>query len=63
MIGIIYKIVLQWFKLGADKASPKVSYIVLVPHGDKSYVVGSGMYDVTLEDIKNQFPNYPIYEE
>jgi methyl-accepting chemotaxis protein len=51
-----------WPKPGEKKSSPKVSFCKLVKHGDKDYVVGSGMYDVTPADIKKLFPNDAIYE-
>ncbi len=43
----------SWPKPGKKESSPKISYCILVKHGDKDYVAGSGMYDVTAEDIKN----------
>jgi len=52
----------QWPKPGEENESSKVSYVKLVTHGDKSYVVGSGMYDVTGPDIKKAFPGDPVYE-
>ncbi len=52
-----------WPKPGEEKSSPKVSYVVLVKHGGKSYVAGAGMYDVTEADIKAKFPGDAIYEE
>ncbi len=52
-----------WPKPGEKQSSPKVSYGVLVKYGDKEYVVASGMYDVTAEDIKKQFPNDNVWEE
>jgi len=51
-----------WPKPGEKKSSPKISYVKLVKHGDKSYVVGSGMYDVTAKDIEKMFPGDPIYK-
>lgn len=53
----------SWPKPGEKDSSPKVSYVVLVEHGGNSYVAGSGMYDVTAEDIKKMFPNDAIYED
>ncbi|MFH1155621.1 MAG: cache domain-containing protein [Pseudomonadota bacterium] len=53
----------SWPKPGEKASSPKVSYVVLVYHGDKNYVVGSGMYDVTADDIKAMFPGDAIYKE
>ncbi len=53
----------SWPKPGEKNSSPKVSYVVLVQHGDKDYVAGSGMYDVTAADIKKMFPNDAIYED
>ncbi len=52
-----------WPKPGEEESSPKVSYVVLAEHGDKNYVAGAGMYDVTPADIKEEFPDDPIYEE
>jgi signal transduction histidine kinase len=52
-----------WPKPGEKESSPKVSYCVLVTHGDKDYVAGAGMYDVTPEDIKKQFPGDAVYED
>jgi signal transduction histidine kinase len=53
----------SWPKPGEEKSSPKVSYVVLVEKGDKTYVVGSGMYDVTPQDIKKNFPADAVYED
>lgn len=53
----------SWPKPGETESSPKISYCVLVKKGDKDYVVGSGMYDVTAEEIKMMFPRDAIYEE
>ena len=52
-----------WPKPGQKKSSPKVSYVVLVKHGDKDYVAGSGMYDVTAAQIKAKFSNDAIYSD
>jgi methyl-accepting chemotaxis protein len=52
-----------WPKPGQKDSSPKISYCVLVKHGDKEYVAGAGMYDVTAEDIKKLFPEDAIYED
>ncbi len=48
-----------WPKPGAETPSPKVSYVVKAGN----YVAGAGIYDVTKDDIKKQFPEDPIYEE
>ncbi|NOX33428.1 MAG: hypothetical protein GXP56_06785 [Deltaproteobacteria bacterium] len=53
----------SWPKPGEKKSSPKVSYVKLVKFGDKDYVAGSGMYDVTAADIKKLFPNDAIYKD
>lgn len=53
----------SWPKPGQNDSSPKVSYVVLVEKGDKSYVAGAGMYDVTASDIKTKFPGDAVYEE
>ncbi len=52
-----------WPKPGQDGTSPKISYVKHVQHGGKDYVAGAGMYDVSPEDIKNQFPGDAIFEE
>ena len=52
-----------WPKPGEEKSSPKVSYVVLVKNGDKNYVAGSGMYDVTAADIKKNFSGDAVYED
>lgn len=36
-----------WPKSGRKKSPPEISYVNLVKHGDKSYFIGAGMYDVT----------------
>lgn len=53
----------SWPKPGQKDSSPKVSYVVLVENGGKSYVAGSGMYDVTAADIKKMFPGDAVYED
>ena len=52
-----------WPKPGEKKSSPKVSYVIKVEYGGNSYVVGSGIYDVTVKDIKAKFPGDAVYEE
>ena len=52
----------SWPKPGQKDSSPKVSYVILVK-GDQGYVVGSGMYDVTAEQIKKMFPDDAVYED
>ncbi len=52
-----------WPKPGEKESSPKVSYVILVEVDDEEYVIGSGMYDVTGNDIKKQFPGDPVYEQ
>lgn len=52
-----------WPKPGQKESSPKVSYVVLVKHGDKNYVVGNGLYDVTGPDIAKKFPGDALYSE
>lgn len=41
-----------WPKPGEKEAVVKSSYVKLVTHGDKSYVVGCGVYDWTSEQIE-----------
>lgn len=52
-----------WPKPGQKGTSSKVSFVKLAKHGGKEYVVGSGLYDVTAEDVKKEFPNDTIYED
>jgi len=49
-----------WPKVGKKESSPKASYCVKAVSGDKTYFVCSGVYDVTRDGIKKQFPNDPI---
>ncbi|MCK5312060.1 MAG: cache domain-containing protein [Desulfobacteraceae bacterium] len=51
----------SWPKPGEENESPKVSYVKGVKHGDKTYIVGSGMYGVTGPDIQKAFPGKTIY--
>ncbi len=53
----------SWPKPGQAESSPKISYVVLIEHGGNEYVAGAGMYDVTPDDIKKQFPSDAIYED
>ena len=53
----------SWPKPGEEKSSPKVSYVSLVTHGGNTYVAGSGMYDVTVADIKAKFVGDAVYED
>ena len=43
-----------WPKPGEKTQSPKVSYIKLAEHGGKKYVVGCGVYDMTMDDVKKE---------
>lgn len=52
-----------WEKPGGKEASPKISYCMLVRHGDEEYVVGSGIWDITIDDIKKLYPDDAYYEE
>ena len=52
----------SWRKPGERGSSPKSSFVVLVESGDKKYVVGSGLYDFTADDIRAAFPTDFIYE-
>ena len=52
-----------WPKPGGKTPSPKISYVKLIKFGGKDHVVASGMYDITTEDIKKQFPKDIIYED
>lgn len=51
-----------WPKPGATVSSPKVSFVVLASHNGVDYVAGCGMYDVTADDIKKEFPGDAVYE-
>jgi signal transduction histidine kinase len=53
----------MWPKVGKTEPSPKVSYVVKAVKDGKTYIAGSGIYDVTKDDIKKQFPTDAIYEE
>jgi signal transduction histidine kinase len=53
----------SWRKPGEKASSPKVSFVVLADYNSKKYVVGSGLYDFTADDVKVVFPNDAIYEE
>jgi methyl-accepting chemotaxis protein len=48
-----------WPKPGEEAVSPKISYVVLAQHGGVDYVVGCGLYDVTVDDIMMEFPDDP----
>ena len=52
-----------WNKPGENVPSPKVSYVKLVEKDGESYVIGSGVYDYTKDDIREIFPDDEIYEE
>ena len=52
-----------WPKPGAKEASPKISYVRMASYGGKKYVVGSGMYDATIAQVREKYPNDPVYEE
>lgn len=41
----------QWPKPGEKKPSMKVSFVKLAEHNGEKYVVGSGVYDITLDEI------------
>ena len=53
----------KWPKPSQKDASDKVSFVKLVKKDGKSYVVGCGMYDVTVADIKSKFAGDAVYEE
>jgi len=53
----------SWPKPEEETISPKVSYVVLAQHYDGEFVVGAGMYDVTADELRTQFPEDPVYEE
>lgn len=50
-----------WPKPGELKNSPKVSYVVLATFEDRTYVAGSGTYDVTPAEIRARFPADAVY--
>jgi len=52
-----------WPKPGHHETSPKVSFVELVKHNGKNYVVGSGMYNINGSDIARRFPHDTIYSE
>lgn len=43
----------QWPKPGEKKPSTKVSFVKLAEHNGEKFVVGSGVYDITLGEINN----------
>ena len=47
----------QWPKPGVKKASTKVSYVKMAEHNGEKFVVGSGVYDISLDDIKKALGN------
>ncbi|MFH0754044.1 MAG: cache domain-containing protein [Candidatus Omnitrophota bacterium] len=49
-------VVYAWPKPGKTEASSKVSYVSKVEKDGETYIVGSGIYDVTAADIKKEFP-------
>ncbi len=53
----------EWPKPGKQESSPKVSYVVKAVNGGKTYIVGSGVYDVTKADVTKQFPSDAVDEE
>lgn len=42
----------QWPKPGEKASSTKVSYVKLAEHNGEKFVVGSGVYDISKDDIK-----------
>ena len=42
----------MWPKPGEKKPSMKVSYVKMAEHNGEKFVVGSGVYDITLDEIK-----------
>lgn len=43
-----------WPKPGEKKRSNKVSYVKLVKTKSEEFVIGSGVYDLTVEDVKKE---------
>ena len=43
-----------WPKPGAKDPSVKTSYVKLVKNGDTEYVVGCGVYDLTMEQVQKE---------
>jgi methyl-accepting chemotaxis protein len=41
----------QWPKPGEKKPSTKVSFVKLVEHNGEKFVVGSGVYDISMAEI------------
>jgi len=41
----------QWPKPGEKSASTKVSYVKMAEHNGEKFVVGSGVYDISMDDI------------
>lgn len=53
----------RWPKPNSKDVSPKVSFVKLVKNGDKGYIVGSGLYDVTVDQVKKEFAGDAVYEK
>jgi len=53
----------SWRKPGERGSSPKISFVVLTESGGKKYVVGSGLYDYSADDVRSLFPDDLVYEE
>ena len=47
----------MWPKPGEKKPSMKVSYVKLAENGGEKFVVGSGVYDITLDEINKALGN------
>lgn len=53
----------QWPKPGESTTSQKASYVAKAVYEGVEYVIGSGVYDVTAEDIRSKYPDDVIDEE
>jgi len=47
----------MWPKPGESSPSKKVSYVKLVDYGNERYVVGSGVYDISLDELPSGTAN------
>ena len=41
-----------WPKPGETEVSPKISYVKLATKGKKEYIIGCGVYDLTIDQVK-----------
>lgn len=53
-----------WPEPGKTIGMPKSSFVKVVKVGERALIVGCGIYNITAEELKKQFPNdYIVYNE